>query len=311
VPRAVLTVVLGLASASAYALYDLVMARVSRAIGAVAGLFVTMVVSTVLLTPVALGVDGLPSGGQEWRAVALSAVGGVLYVLSLASLLHGLSIGSLSIVTPLAALEGAFAAVIAISLGESLTPLAGGALVLAVIGAVLASVVPHKSSGADLAEANEHPSRTDRQAMPARRPGARFQWAAGAGWGLLASVFASLQLVVYSRTAAVPRLTAAATGHVAGVLVMIPYVLLRVRLAMPRGIGVRTVLAGVLESVGYVFTVAALTRGPVSIASVMIAQFAVIASILGLVVLRERPRSTQLLGTACTMAAVIILALSL
>lgn len=305
-----LTVVLGLASASAYALYDLVMTRVSRSIGAVAGLFVTMVVSTVLLTPVALGVDGLPSGGQEWRAVALSAVGGVLYVLSLAALLHGLSVGSLSIVTPLAALEGALAAVIAISLGESLTPLAGGALVLAVIGAVLASVVSHKPSATHVRRSQD-PSGTDEPLVSARRRGARFQWAAGAGWGLLAAVFASLQLVVYSRTAAVPRLTAAATGHVAGVLVMLPYVLLRVRLAMPRAIGIRTVLAGVLESVGYVFTVAALTRGPVSIASVMIAQFAVIASILGLVVLRERPRPTQLLGTACTMAAVVILALSL
>jgi drug/metabolite transporter (DMT)-like permease len=308
VPREVLTVVLGLASASAYALYDLVMARVSRAIGAVAGLFATMVVSTMVLTPVALGVDGLPSGSQEWRAVVLSAIGGVLYVLSLASLLHGLAVGSLSIVTPLAALEGAFAAVIAICLGESLTPLAGSALVLAVIGAVLASVVPRRPA-ATLARTSENPSGTAECMVPARRPTARFAWAAGAGWGLLAAVLASLQLVMYSRTAAIPRLTAAATGHVAGVLVMIPYVFLRVRLAMPRAIGVRTVLAGVLEGVGYVFTVAALTRGPVSIASVMIAQFAVIASILGLVVLRERPRPTQLLGTACTMAAVIILAL--
>jgi drug/metabolite transporter (DMT)-like permease len=309
VPREVLTIVLGLASASAYALYDLVMVKVSRAIGAVAGLFVTMVVSTVVLTPLALAVDGFPAGDQQWRAVALSAVGGVLYVLSLASLLHGLSVGTLSIVTPLAALEGAFAAVIALSLGESLTPLAGGALVLAVIGTVLASVVPHRPS-AELVRGTQGPARMDERIVPALRSGTRFRWAAGAGWGLLAAVFASLQLVVYSRTAAVPRLTAAATGHIAGALVMCPYVFLRVRLAMPKVIGVRVVIAGVLESVGYVFTVAALTRGPVSIASVMIAQFAVIASVLGLVVLRERPRPTQLLGTTCTMAAVIILALS-
>ena len=79
---------------------------------------------------------------------------------------------------------------------------------------------------------------------------------------------------------------------------------------MSARIRLATTLAGCLESGGYVCSVAALKRGPISVAAVMIDQFAVVAALLGIVVLRERPRPMRVAGACCTMAAVVLFAIA-
>jgi hypothetical protein len=72
--------------------------------------------------------------------LALAAVGGAVYLIGYGSLVRGLRVGNLSLVTPLASLQGAVAALIAIVLlGETVTGLTTAGLALAVVGSVLAS----------------------------------------------------------------------------------------------------------------------------------------------------------------------------
>ena len=101
-----LTVVLSLIAAVNRAFHDFLVQPVTRRAGAFTAMFWVLTTNTALLMAVSLSVDGLPSGPGEWRGVAIAALGGILYVSGLAVLLHGLAVGNLSIVTPLASLMG-------------------------------------------------------------------------------------------------------------------------------------------------------------------------------------------------------------
>ena len=62
--------------------------RVTRASRALAQVGWVLVTGTVIIVPVALLVDGLPSGGAQWRAAGIAAVAGVTYVAAFACLLR-------------------------------------------------------------------------------------------------------------------------------------------------------------------------------------------------------------------------------
>ena len=101
-----LTVVIGLGSALGYALHDFLMVKVVRVAPVWTGLAWSMGVGLAILLPLALALDGLPSGSAEWRAVGFAVASGLCEAAGLACLLRGLVVGSLSVVTPLASLSG-------------------------------------------------------------------------------------------------------------------------------------------------------------------------------------------------------------
>ncbi len=65
--------------------------------------------------------------------------------------------------------------------------------------------------------------------------------------------------------------------------------------------------AGILELLGLVLITVSIQLGPLSVAGVTAAQFGTVAVILGLVLLKERPRKHQLVGVVFTMVAVSLL----
>ena len=294
------TVLLGLSASLSYSLHDFIMVGVSKLARPLTCMFWVFSSSLAIMLPIALIVDGLPHGGAQWQAIGYAAVGGVFYVAALLALLRGFSVGALSLVTPLAALEGAFAAVYSLLTGEPIGVITGVALVLAVVGAVAASVAPRGAATAG----------DERSAAPAaegRRPQRRrFAPAAGAGWGLLSGMSFAVTLVLYGHTGAVGPVTAAAAGRLASLPLVIPLVLLAGAATLPGRLRPRTLLAGAFEAGGYVATAAALARGPVSVASVTVAQFATFAVVLGMVVLHERPARHQMIGICCTVVAVTL-----
>jgi len=75
---------------------------------------------------------------------------------------------------------------------------------------------------------------------------------------------------------------------------------------------VRRYVAGsaVLEVIAFIAAVAALARGPASVASVLLAQFATVVLLLGIVVLRERPAPHQLVGVGLAIVATSVFAVS-
>lgn len=86
-----LTVILGLGSALGYVLHDYLMVKVVRATVVWTALTWSMGVGLIILVPLALLIDGQPSGAAEWRAVAFATASGVCEAAGLGALLRGSS----------------------------------------------------------------------------------------------------------------------------------------------------------------------------------------------------------------------------
>lgn len=283
-----LTVVTGLASAFGYAVHDYLLVRIVRSASLWTALLWVMLVGLVLLVPLALIVDGLPSGDAEWRAAGFAAASGVLEFLGLGALLKGLSTGNLSVVTPLGSLAGGFAALIAILLGESLPPIAWVGLPLAVLGGLMASV-----------------ERAPESALGERR---RTRATAGAGWALLSAALFAGTLLLFSEATALPPISLAAVGRVSTTIVVIPVALFTGGLVLPRKFRARVTVAGAVDAAAFVALATAISLGPVAIASVSVAQAGTWAVIIGLVLLHEKLSRVQLAGVILTCFAITMLA---
>ena len=282
-----LTVAFGLASALGYAVHDYLLVRIVRAVSVWTALMWVMLVGLAVLLPLALVVDGLPSGDEQWRAAGFAAASGVLEFLGLGALLKGLSTGNLSVVTPLGSLAGGFAAGAAILLGEALPPIAWIGLPLAVAGGLMASV-----------------ERAPESALGERRT----QATAGAGWALLSAALFAGTFLFFAEATALPPFSLAAIGRAGTVVIVVPVALLTGGLVLPREFRRRATVAGVVDAGAFVALAAAISLGPVAIASVSVAQAGTWAVIIGLVVLRERLGRVQLAGVALTCIAITLLA---
>ena len=283
-----LTVASGLASAFGYAVHDYLLLRIVRSASLWTALLWVMLVGLAILLPLALIVDGLPSGEAQWRAAGFAAASGVLEFLGLGALLKGLATGNLSVVTPLGSLAGGFAAVIAIVLGETLPPIAWIGLPLAVAGGLMASV-----------------ERAPDGALDER---GRTRATAGAGWALLSAALFAGTLLLFAEATELPPISLAAIGRVATTAIVVPVALLTGGLALPREFRVRAAAAGVVDAGAFVALATAISLGPVAIASVAVAQAGTWAVVIGLVVLREKLGRVQLAGVALTCVAITMLA---
>ena len=260
----VVTVILGLSAALAWAVANLFVARVGHDVSSVGMITWILSVQVVLTVPLALLLDD--PLGAPLADYARAAGGGMMLAGGFLAFVHALRVGSLSVISPIVGLEGGIAALIAVGLGERLGGLLAAGLVLGTAGAVLAA-----SPGG---------GRVSRGALAAST----------------AAVLFAIQFVLYGRIErAGPFLTAA----VVGVVALVPLVILSVRngsLALPRPARRLALAAGVLDAAAMVIIAAAQSRGPSSVASVTGAQFAVLSALLGVLLLAERPRRHQWLG---------------
>jgi drug/metabolite transporter (DMT)-like permease len=307
-----LTVILGLSSSLSYAVSDMVAQHLARRLGGVVRvLFWVLVTGVVLVVPLLFIVEGAGWHGEGWRGVGFAALAGVLYIGAYFCLLAGFRRGDLSLVAALSSTQGAFAAVFAVLGGERLSLLMATGLVLAICGGVLAAVQGRAKS------------------------------AAGAGWALASGLLFALVMVAYDHVDGLTWLSTAAISRVVSFVLFLPIVVVvlawerraaasagpcdamplaadavahaAVASDAPRGLWLPprllglAVVAGVFEVVGLVLVAASVISGPLAVAGVMASQFATFATVLGVVVLGERPRWWQLVGVALTIAGVSIL----
>jgi probable blue pigment (indigoidine) exporter len=120
----VLTILVGLSSALSYATSDLLSQRVTRAARALTQVAWVLITGALIIVPIALLVDGLPSGGAQWRAAGAAALAGVAYFGAFLCLLRGLRRGDLGLISALNALQGAYAAAVFVLLGSAHHPAA-------------------------------------------------------------------------------------------------------------------------------------------------------------------------------------------
>ncbi len=275
-----LTVLVGLLSAFSYASSDMLSQRVTRATRALTQVAWVLLTGAVIVLPVALIVDGLPSGGAQWRAAGFAGLAGAAYVVAFVCLLRALASGDLGLMSALNALQGAYATGAFVVLGARLTPLLGLSLALCVLGAVLASV--------------------ERRAKTAR----------GVPWALASGLLFGAVLVLYSYAHALSWLSQTAVSRSVSLVIALPFALLTGGLTLPGRLRPVAVGAGALELGGLSCFTIAIALGPPTVAAIATTQFGTFAVILGVALLHERPRRHQWVGIACTLAGVSLLALA-
>ena len=276
---------LGLLSALCWGIAAVAGGVLARRIGALAALGWAMLISLAAAVPLALA-SGAPKAldlslGVGTLIVAFGGLGG------LALIYAGLRRGSVAVVAPVSATYGGAAAVFAVIAGEALGVLAAGALVVAVLGAVLAA----RGDTATPGLAFPHQSRAVLLAV-----GAAILW--------------GIQLFIAGRIGGeVGASWLVLAMRVVGVAVVSLPLLVGGRLPWRRDVIVLGAVAGIGEVLGFTLYVLAAGDG-VAIASVLSSQYAAVAALIGIVVLGERLRRTQLAGVLLILAAVAVLALS-
>jgi drug/metabolite transporter (DMT)-like permease len=228
-----------------------------------------------------------PGAITPGSAVA-GSVAGVFAIGGFLAFYAALSIGPISVLSPLiAVLSSLVPVVVALVAGEVLSPLAVAAIALAVIAAALISV--------------QHRDSTTRVSARA------LLLAVAAGLGLGLSV-AALDFAP-AGSGLVPAVFEILVG-----LVIVAVVVGLVRPQRPTGaLGrarVTAVVGGLLLGVSNALIVLALAAGELAIVSVLVGLYPVSTIILAALVLRERMSRPQVVGVVLAVAASVLLALS-
>jgi drug/metabolite transporter (DMT)-like permease len=280
-----MTVALGLGAAFMFAACDLSSTRVTRQIGAELAMMLILLLGFVpaLVAMVAWG--GVPTHGQQQLVLLIALGAGVCYYAGQVSLLRGVQNGNLSVVGPVASLEGGVATVVAFGLGERIGPVTVAGVLIAVLGAVIT----------------------------AREPGGGS--ARGVAWGIASACGFGLASVLWAYTDGVGASGAVALTRVGGLLLMAPLALSALGrrpastwLRSRRVFGLVSIAAA-LELGAVAAAVASLAAGPIGVASVCQSQYGTAGALLGLVVLRERLSRSQLLGVGVVGIGVALMAL--
>ena len=307
-----LTVVLGLGSALGYALHDFLMVKVVRAAAVWTAMSWSMAVGLVIVLPLALVLYGLPAGAAEWRAVGLRrrrrAVRGRGAGVSAPRPGHRQPLDRHA-----AGVAGRrvrrgdrrHRRGIALDAGDDRSA-AGRRRRPARLGREGAgrggvrlwtrrraeSTLPRGRRRAGSAGRD----RRTRPATAARRG----RGTAGAGWALLSSALFAVVILLLDEATALPSGGIAACGRLGTMVVLVPVALLLAGLRLPRRLAGRCGVAGLFDAAGFILFAAAITIGPLAVASVVIAQGGTMAVLLGYLVLHERLSRVQYVGVACT-----------
>jgi len=273
-----ITVLLGIATAVVWGLPDVALARAVRTVGIVPTVIGSLLIGLLVTSPVLLWAGPFPD--LTTRGVLLVVLAGSLTLLGYLTAFSAFKIGKVSVVAPIIACEGAVAAVASILFfGEQLEPVILLLLPIAVVGVVLAAM-------------------------------------SGDGEGKGGALRAAAAALIWGGI----LLTAAPVADEFGVLWGFALVrLVALVIALPIGLALGTaadgrrdwrnvLIWGVGDSVASLLYVAAADRGPVAVAGVLAAQFATVAAIAGVVLLKERLRARQWAGVVLVLVAVTAIA---
>jgi len=275
----VLTVALGVSAALLWGVPDVALAVAVRRIGPTAMMAGSLILGTLLAAPIALFV-ARPEFTAD--AIALAVGDGLLMVAGYAIAYTAFARCPVSVVTPIISCEGAAAAAIAIAFGERPGDGIIALLCVAVLGVVLVGIAGH--------------------AGPISPSGLALAIVAAVVWGG----------VLYLGGPVTDRLGGYwgfLVVRSAASLAVVPFLL---RPAVRHGLRSepwRLLVWTVGDTGGNLCYFAAAAIGPIALASVLGAQFAVFGTLAGVILLGERLRRHQWAGVAIVLAAVSGIAL--
>ena len=277
-----LTIVLGLLTASFFASTSLISSRSVKIIGSASSLAWTMVVGLLITTPFVVA-SGVPTNlGVSAPWMVMAGLGNVMGIL-LAG--FALRVGKVGVVAPILATGGAISAFISALLGESIAPLVAFVLLVIIAGVVLSAVAPD-------------PAPLDNE-RPVYAVIVTSLAALCIGVGLFATGNLSDQM---------PIAWVLLPARLTGVLVLfLPLLLLR-RLRITRSTMPMVIAMGFTEVLGFVcFAIGA--QYQVAVMSVFASQFAPIAAVAAYVLFKEKLGRLQIVGVAVIVLGVTALSL--
>ena len=277
-----LSVVLGLLTASFFASTSLITSRSVKIIGSASSLAWTMVVGLLITTPF-LVVSGVPANlGASAPWMVMAGLGNVLGIL-LAG--FALRVGKVGVVAPILATGGAISALISALLGESIAPLVAFVLLVIVAGVVLSAIAP------------------DPAPLENERPVYAVVISSLAAMCIGAGLFATGNL-----SDELPLSWVLLPARLVGVLIIFLPLLLTRRLRITRSTAPMVIAMGFTEVLGFVcFAIGA--QYQLAVMSVFSSQFAPIAAIAAYVLFKERLGRLQIVGVAVIVVGVTALAL--
>jgi drug/metabolite transporter (DMT)-like permease len=270
-----LTVVLGLSTAVLWGAPGVPLSIAVRRIGPMAVLAGSLIFGTLLIAPVGLFID-FP--GVTQRGLLLALLDGVLMTAAYGITYHAFARCPISIVTPIVSCEGAAAAAVAIALGERPGSGTIGLLIVAVLGVVLVGTAGR--TGARVSGS-----------------GVSFAIVASLVWGIVLYLGGPVtdELGVFWGFLIVRTIAS---------LVMVPFLLRpEIRSGIRREPWRILIWAGG-DTGGNLCYFAAAASGPVALAGVLAAQFAVFGTLAGVIFLGERLKPHQWVGVGIVVAAV-------
>ena len=268
----------GLGAALAWATTTLCSTQASRTIGALPTLGWVMLVGLVPTIPAVLLAGGSAPHGGSWGWLVASGCGNVA---GLGLVYAGVRRGKVGVVAPIASTEGAVAAVLAIALGEQLSPGVGTALAFVVVGVVLAA---------------SSPTGVERTSGPA------VALAVGAALSFGVSIYATGR-IGQELSIAWALLPARAVGVLA---ISIPLAVTQ-RLRLTRAAAPFVVATGLAEVAGFA-SYAVGARHGIAIAAVLASQFAALSAVGAYLFYGERLGRVQIAGIAVIACGVAALA---
>jgi drug/metabolite transporter (DMT)-like permease len=274
----VTAIALALAASACWGVGDFLGGVTSRRISALAVLAVSEAAGLAVIAAVAMLLgEGAPGGD----ALALAAAAGLGGVVGLGGLYRGMAVGAMAVVAPISAAAAVVPLVYGLATGERPSPLQ-----LVGSGAVLLGV----------AAASRDPAVAG--VRVARGVGLALVAALGFGWYFVLIDAASDADVVWAVLVSRGVATVVAVAAAASVG----------RLRVPRAQLPVVGVIGVFDVGANGLLATALTKGYVSIVSVVASLYPVVTVALAVSVLRERPARVQTVGIAVALAGVALIA---
>lgn len=258
----------------------------TRQLGALAVVLTTEVVGTIAIA-IGLVIDGSPPPGGSWWIYAVLA--GNAGLVGLACFYRGLASGVMGVVAPISATSVAIPVVAGIALGDRLSGLQGIGMAVAVTGVILASLEGGSTRHAD---------------------GATSGVGSGAGLALVAALGFGMFFLLFGQAAdqagafwaaLVSRGSASAVAILVALAVSAPLRFSRADVPVLLLIGLLDVAANIGFALASIF-------GLLSVAAVLASLYPVVTVLLARLVLHERVRPVQRLGSFGALAGAALIA---
>jgi drug/metabolite transporter (DMT)-like permease len=277
-----LTIALGLGSSICWGFADFIGGLQSRRLPVAAVMAVSQGTALVIVTVLLVASGDGPPGV---RSMVIAALAGSGSMIALGAFYTALSIGTMSIVAPIASTGAAVPVVVGLATGDRPGPLVLAGIVAAMAGVVLASRESH----------------SDADAAAAGRRAVLLALVAAVGFGsyFVAMDAASGASVVW----------ALFVSRLAGTLAVGAFLAATRTPFGTRGEGMRLLmLAGALDFSAVALYAVGTTKGLLSVLAVLSSLYPVVPVVMGRVWLGERIRRVQQAGVAAALVGVILIA---